>query len=197
MKRLVYLLTFLTVTPLTIVASFVSLISLSQQTPLPTSVSQKTLIEAPQFGVEVFAALPSHTPSLSTAPIPGDARVEMVRQYLGRYRSPLEPFAPFLVAVSDQYGMDYRLLVAIAQQESNLCKKMPPQTYNCWGWGIHSEGTLGFRDYPTAIQTVAQGLREEYIDKGYDTVEKIMAKYTPLSEGSWAAGVNQFLTEME
>ena len=197
MKKLVYLLTFLTVTPLPIAASFVSLISLGQETPLLTSVPQKTLIEAPQFGVEVFAALPSHAPSLSTTPVPADARIEMVRQYLARYRSPLEPFSPLLVAVSDYNGIDYRLLVAIAQQESNLCKKIPPQTYNCWGWGIHSEGTLGFRDYPTAIQTVAQGIREEYIDKGYDTVEKIMAKYTPLSEGSWAAGVNQFLAEME
>jgi len=44
---------------------------------------------------------------------------------------------------------------------------------------------------------VAKGLKEKYIDKGFDTPEKIMAKYTPLSDGSWQAGVTQFMIEME
>ncbi|MCD6226067.1 hypothetical protein J7J95_03265 [bacterium] len=127
----------------------------------------------------------------------GDARPILIRQYLEYYHSPLLPYADFIFAVSQMYGLDYRLLVAIAQQESNLCKKIPPESHNCWGWGIHSRGTLKFSSYPEAIEAVARGLKEEYIDKGLTTPEQIMKKYTPLSNGSWAAGVRQFMEEIE
>jgi hypothetical protein len=89
------------------------------------------------------------------------------------------------------------LTTAIAQQESNLCKNYPDGTYNCWGWGIHSQGTLGFSSFTEGIELVTKGLKENYIDKGYLTPETIMTKYTPLSNGSWANGVSKFLSEME
>ncbi len=167
---------------------------LGTQTTLP---AQAGLLENPHFGIQVYAALPNSQPVVSYGAVAADGRVEMIRQYLDRYNSPLEPHAQLLVQVSDQYGLDFRILTAIAQQESNLCKKSPEGTYNCWGWGIHSKGTLGFSDYPTAIRTVGQGIKEDYLDKGYDTVDKMMEKYTPLSNGSWAFGVTQFISEME
>lgn len=197
MKKIAYLLIFFVITPLTLAISSISLISLSTQMPQPQVLSSQTLFEAPQFGIQVYAALPAEQPLISTSATASDARVEIVRQYLTKYYSPLEPFANLIVAVSDQYGLDYRLLVAIAQQESNLCKKAPSGSFNCWGWGIHSAGTLNFPDYATAISEVGRGIREDYVDKGYDTVERMMVKYTPLSDGSWAIGVNQFLAEME
>ena len=95
-------------------------------------------------------------------------------------------------------GMDFRLITAIAQQESNLCKIIPPRTYNCWGWGIHSEGTLGFDSYEEAIDAVTLGLKENYFNKGLTTPDTIWPKYTPSSpDGAWAKGVNQFMAEME
>lgn len=154
-------------------------------------------IYIPQAGVQVYASLPGNTPGVYGVASAADARVEIVRQYLESYNSPLEPYAANLVEAADQYGLDFRLTTAIAQQESNLCKKIPPGGHNCWGWGIHSEGTLGFRSFVEGINTVSQGLREEYIDKGYLTVEEIMSKYTPLSNGSWAAGVTAFMEEMQ
>ena len=107
------------------------------------------------------------------------------------------PYANNVVTAADKYKIDFRLITAIAQQESNLCKIIPPDSHNCWGWGINSNGSLGFNSYEEAIDTVSKGLKEEYIDKGYTTPEQIMSKYTPLSNGSWAFGVNKFLTEME
>ncbi len=97
---------------------------------------------------------------------------------------------------SDKNGIDWRLLVAIAQQESNLCKTIPENSFNCWGWGIHSKGTLKFSSYEEAIKTIARGLKRNYIDRGYTTAEEIMQKYTPLSNGSWAQGVSQFMEEI-
>ena len=104
--------------------------------------------------------------------------------------------AEFIVATSDKYGLDFRLTTAIAQQESNLCKYIPSGSYNCWGWGIHSRGTLGFASYDEGIDIVSRGIKSEYIDKGYVEPLDIMSKYTPLSNGSWAEGVTKFLSDM-
>lgn len=198
MKKAAYLITFFTITPLTILISTLSLLVLAKgNEPAPQVLSAQTLLDSPKFGVQVYAALPPPQQIISASAVSEDARVEIVRQYLEKYNSPLLPFAELLVSASDQHNLDFRLLTAIAQQESNLCKKSPGGTHNCWGWGIHNKGTLGFPDYPTAIQTVAQGIKEDYLDRGYDTVDEMMAKYTPLSNGSWAAGVTQFLLEME
>ena len=126
-----------------------------------------------------------------------DAVPEIVKKYLAKYNSPLLPHADFLVESARAYRIDPRLLVAIAQQESNLCKKAPEGTFNCWGWGIHSRGTLGFTSYQEAIAAVTKGLADNYFGEGLTTPESIMGIYTPLSDGSWARGVQQFIDDMK
>ncbi|HBL52405.1 MAG: hypothetical protein A3D24_04465 [Candidatus Blackburnbacteria bacterium RIFCSPHIGHO2_02_FULL_39_13] len=201
MRKTLYLLTFLIFTPITLVSSLYALNTLSKSKPTPAVLSASTThvsaFEAPQYGSRVYAALPDPIGKMEGVPTGADARIEILRQYLQKYSSPLVPYAYDVVQISEKYGLDFRLLVAIAQQESNLCKKIPQDSYNCWGWGIHSRGTLRFTSYPEALETVAKGLKEEYLDKGYITPEQIMSKYTPSSPGTWAAGVNQFLQEME
>ncbi len=147
--------------------------------------------------LRLYAALPPTGGNLSFEVRGVDSRPVLLKQYLAYYHSPLEPYADYIFAVSEKYGLDYRLLVAIAQQESNLGKKIPLGSYNAWGWGIHSRGTLGFSGWEEAIETVARGLREDYLNQGLVTPEEMMSKYTPLSNGSWAAGVNQFMAEIE
>jgi hypothetical protein len=127
----------------------------------------------------------------------GDSRPLILKKYLEHYNSPMADYADYIFKVSQENGLDYRLLIAIAQQESNLCKKIPENSYNCWGWGIHSQGTLRFDSYEESIKTVAEGLKENYIDQGLREPEEIMKRYTPSSDGSWARGVRQFMDEME
>ena len=200
MKNLVHLAIFFVVTPITLATSLFTLTILSSQ-PKATAVAaaeeQLSQISAPRYGTQVFGALPDPLGKVGGAAVAADAREEILRQYLVKWESPLEPYTRELVEASGKYNLDFRLLAAIAQQESNLCKKIPEGGHNCWGWGIHSKGTLGFDSYPEAIETVAKGIREEYLDKGYSTPEEIMAKYTPSSPGSWAFGVNKFLGQME
>ena len=196
-KNLALSIIFFTITPLTLGVSLFSLLSLKSNAQTAGTPSDTNLISTPRSGVQVYASLPVKLPSVSGEVGAVDARPEIVRQYLEFYNSPLTPYAPFVVATSDKYSLDYRLITAIAQQESNLCKIIPPGSYNCWGWGIHSEGTLGFASFEEGIEAVSKGLREEYLNKGYATIEDIMSKYTPLSNGSWANGVNKFLSEME
>ncbi len=196
-KNIALIVIFFTITPLVLATSAFSLLSFSKTSPNTLEAATPTYVRPYESGVKVFASLPANFPSVSGYVNVGDARIELVRQYLASYKSPLEPYASLLVAAADKYGLDFRLTTAIAQQESNLCKLIPPGSNNCWGWGIHSEGTLGFSSFAEGIEEVSRGLREEYLNKGYQTVEEIMSKYTPLSPGSWAIGVNKFMSEME
>jgi len=189
-RAFIYLGFFFGLAPLIYLVSFFSWQNEKISSPLPSFAIDTA-------SLKLYTALPGKTSQLSFGINTADARPVIIRQYLEKYHSPLFPYADNIFAVSQQYHLDYRLLVAIAQQESNLGKKIPPGSYNAWGWGIHSRGTLGFANWPEAIEVVARGLREDYLDKGYRTPEEIMTKYTPLSNGSWAFGVNQFMAEME
>jgi hypothetical protein len=168
---------------------------------LPIAISEgqfSDLLRTPLLeGGSKFETSETTSASLKSNVVVGDARPLIIKRYLDYYQSPLAPYSEYIFEISQQAGMDYRLLVAIAQQESNLCKKIPDDSYNCWGWGIHSRGTLRFSSYPEAIKTVSEGIKENYIDKELETPEQIMSKYTPSSNGSWAAGVSQFMEEME
>ena len=126
-----------------------------------------------------------------------DARPIIIERYLAKYKSPLLPYARQIFELSETYGFEYYWIVAIAQQESNLCKKIPQDSHNCWGYGIHKNGTLKFENYDLALKAYAEYLKREYFDKGLNTPELIMGKYCPHSNGSWAYGVQKFIDEME
>lgn len=168
------------------------LLLLARLTPLVPALPRVLGISSPEP--------PLSLPEL-TATIPSsDARPLIIKKYLHKYHSPLEPFFHTIVEISDKWGVDYRLLVAIAQQESNLCKKIPAGSHNCWGYGIYGKKITSFDNYPQALETVAKTLKTKYLDLGLDTPEKIMAKYTPPSVdkgGPWARAIHQFLSDLE
>jgi hypothetical protein len=190
-KNMILMIIFFTITPITLGISVFALFSIKNNEKINLTVG-------PQRGLRVYASLPNDFPSVTGQITATDARPKLIRNYLIRYNSPLLGLENYMVEKADHYGLDFRLIPAIAQQESNLCKIIPPDTYNCWGWGIHSKGTLGFGSYEEAIDTVMAGLKKEYIDKGLTTPDTIWTKYTPSSpDGAWAKGVNQFMAEME
>jgi len=128
-----------------------------------------------------------------------DGRAAIVAKFLERYKSPLLPYDHFgqvFVEIADRYDFDFRLLPAIAMQESNLCKTAPENTYNCLGFGIHKRGTLAFPNFEANFERAGKELKANYIDRGLTTPELIMRKYTPSSNGSWADSVNQWMAEM-
>lgn len=128
---------------------------------------------------------------------PGDSRIANLKSFFRKHNSPLYNYAGKIVAVSDKYKFDYRLLPAIAMQESNLCRVTPDDSHNCWGWGIYGTTVTKFDSYDEAIEAVGKGIKNNYIDKGLVTASAIMKVYTPQSKGSWAYGVNTFLKALE
>jgi len=79
-----------------------------------------------------YAALPSTENVVESKIITKDARIEMLNQFLARYKSPLLPYAEEIVTAAEKYDLDWRLVPAIGMQESNLCKKEIKESYNCW-----------------------------------------------------------------
>jgi len=144
-----------------------------------------------------YAALPTNQNIFSTTVTEKDGREEKVRQFLAQYHSPLEPYAGDIVAAADEYGLDYRLIPAIAMQESGLCKTIPYGSYNCWGFGIYGKTVKRFSDYKDGIYTVTHALATKYKDRGLVTPNEIMTMYTPSSNGSWAFSVNHFMAQLQ
>jgi len=124
-----------------------------------------------------------------------DAIPVVVTKYLKHYKSTIP--ADIIVKYANENNVDPRLIVAIAQQESNLGKGMPEGCHNAWGYGIHAKGTLCFDSWEEGIETVIKGISKNYCQKGLcDDPCVMMKKYTPSSNGSWCYGVNQFMEEM-
>jgi hypothetical protein len=145
-----------------------------------------------------FTALPKMSFEIKTALAKEDARPMLINRYLSHYKSPMAGMGDYIVKISDRFELDPYLVVAIAQQESNLGKLMPPNCHNAWGWGIHSAGTLCFDTWEEGVNTFVSGLAEKYVAYGLKTPEQIMTKYNATSPGgAWAKGVNQFLEELQ
>ena len=197
-RRMILIFIFFTLTPLSLLASVISLVAISKvETPQVLGESTN-IFEIPEKGVQVYASLPNELPSISGEIVSADARPEIIRSYLSAYDSPMLPHADYLVKKSDEYGLDWKLLTAIGMKESGLGKAMPSDDcHNAWGYGIHSAGTLCFDSWEEGIDYVADGLKRNYIDMGYITTEEIMTKYAHPDSTTWAEGVNIYLERIE
>lgn len=153
----------------------------------------QTLSEGPPY--QSFAALPTQLGGLASSVISGDARTFILQNFLAE--SPLQPYSGLMVSKADEYGLDFRLIPAIAMVESGAGRVMPKDSYNAWGF---ENGATKFTSWEYAIDKVAQTLKTDYLDKGLTTPEEIMPKYAPpsvLIGGPWAKKVNFLFEQMD
>ncbi len=194
MRKLLIILFFLIVTPLTLFFSVFGLMELQKPVFSQQAITEKLNDNLP---VGLYAALPEKIGQVLGVASSADARPVIVKQYLKAHSSPLLPYSNEIIAAADRYQIDYRLIIAIGQCESNLCKKSPEGSFNCWGF---ENGKTRFLSWQQALDQVAKTLKEGYIDQGLTTPEEIMPKYAPPSVdkgGPWAKCVNQFMEELE
>ena len=128
----------------------------------------------------------------------GDSRIVLVDRFLTKYHSPMTGLGKEFVAAADKNGLDWRLLPAIAFQESNLGRVMPRSSYNPFGWAIYAGKNSGvyFQNWEHSINTVASEIRKDYLDKGLTTPETIVLKYTSRSSPSWVFAVKSAMEEI-
>jgi hypothetical protein len=101
--------------------------------------------------------------------------------------SPLVGLGGAFVASGVANGLDPRLLVAIARQESVLGTAGGGATiHNAFGWGPH----IPFRSWEENIATVAGGLARGYIAEGRTTIPAIGAKWAPVGAANDPNGLN-------
>lgn len=197
MKKLFLTLSFFVFTPVVFTIAFMFTLLLSYST------SKAVLGESSHMAnksAAAYAALPSTSnESFAIEFVPEDARVEMVRQFLEKYKSPLEPYASVIVKTAEKYDLDHRLIPAIAMQESNLCTKVRDDSaHNCWGYGIYGGKGRAFDSYEHGIEVVSEALHRKYMNNnGLVTPEEIEKLYNPNSDGSWAFSVNFFMNQMK
>lgn len=148
-----------------------------------------------------------HKPKFQAVPVAGavstveitseDGREEALDEFFAEYNSPLEGHAKTIIEEADSHNIDYRLLPAIAMQESTLCKKVISGSNNCWGFGIYGGKVTRFNDYDHAIRVITETLAKKYVAKGYETPSQIVRKYTPSDTGKWENTVNMIMTRLK
>lgn len=129
------------------------------------------------------AAISSHIGSLSTTPITQvvvsvddvrEKKAETIDTYFKDRSMPLEGTGMTFVLVAEKYGLDYRLLPAIAVRESSGGKQACGN--NPFGWGsckLHN-----FKSYGDAIESLGKNLgganaKTARYYAGKDTAEKL------------------------
>lgn len=155
---------------------------------------------SPTSTYRLYQALPESQTQISGEIQKVDARSKIIENFFKEHNSLLAEYSGEFIEVADKYSLDYRLLPAIAMQESSGAKRVIEGSFNPFGYGIYGDKVLRFESWEDGIATVAKGLKENYIDQGLKTPYQIMTKYTPPSlekGGAWAIGVNSFMSELK
>lgn len=189
-KKVLFLAAYLSFLPIFLLFLIVYQLFLSHQTASFSKFSfAKTPIE--------YKALPETKFESVVSIVSQEARVDVLTEFFSKYKSPLEKYSKLIVDTADKYGIDYRLIPAIAMQESTLCKKIISGSYNCWGYGIYGKKVTKFANFDEAIETVTKSLAREYKEKGLQEPSEIMSKYTPSNNGTWAENVAYIMDKIE
>lgn len=192
-SKLFLLLTFSGITPIIILFCILYITFLSYQKNPLQYYSQYAHSSAVSY-----AALPTNEGEFSHSVVAKEARVEILRQFFRKYKSPLEEEAQTMIDTADKYELDYRLLPAIAMQESHVCLRAPKDSNNCWGFGIYGGKVTRFETLSDAIEAVAKTLAVKYRDThGLVTPEEVVRLYTPSDNGKWVYAVNLFMNRLQ
>lgn len=112
-----------------------------------------------------------------------DSRAAKIDAYFAQWDLPLAGYGKEMVAAADMYGIDWRLLPALAKLETtggkNLCKN-PKGKNNPFGFGSCTIGFNSFEDsfYAVAKTLSGNGEKTSHLYKG-KTIEEILEVYNP------------------
>lgn len=113
-----------------------------------------------------------------------------IKRVLDKWDSPLIGSLDSFMNTCIKYNFDCYLLPAISGVESSFGKFTYRNSNNPFGWG---RGLISFTDWSDSIDTVGKGIRENYINKGADNIDKIGRIYC---EGdTWSDKVKFFINQ--
>lgn len=124
-----------------------------------------------------------------------DIKAKILADYLAQHDSPLQYHAQDFIDAAGEYNLDWKLVAAISGVESTFGKFIPGG-YNAWGWGAYDAyHAIYFSSWREAIFTVSQGLRENYINKGYTEPYAMNRIYA--ASPYWGSKVTFFIEDIE
>lgn len=142
-----------------------------------------------QKGVEEKIATPSPVVAKKL-----DYKASILAEYLASHNSPLQYHAQDFIDASVAFNLDWKMVPAIAGVESTFGKKIPGG-YNAWGWGVYGTQAIYFKSWRDGIFTVAEGLRENYLNKGLTNPYSINRIYA--ASPAWGSKVTYFMQDLE
>lgn len=120
-------------------------------------------------------------------------QIETLTLFLGKYNSPLAPYAKVFVEEAYKNEIDWRLVASISGVESTFGRAIPVNSYNAYGW---NNGNYSFQSWEDGISVVSRTLNEKYSQKwGAQTPYEIGRYYA--ASPTWAQRVSYFKDKIE
>lgn len=116
-----------------------------------------------------------------------DAKAQILADYLVEKKSPLAAYAGELARLPN-----WKLLVGIANAESNLCKKTDRN--NCWGIGPGGPWTFG---EITESLYYANYLLSKFDKLGMDDPETLVRTYVGWHNPNWVSAIHDVFYELQ
>lgn len=106
--------------------------------------------------------------------------------------------------VAQDYGVDWRLAVAISMHETGKYTSVAFNDNNNVGGNFRNGSLMVFEDLDKGIDFFISNLKNNYIDMGLDTIEEISVKYAPIGADNdpnnlnqyWVSGVTKYYKEL-
>ena len=104
--------------------------------------------------------------------------------------------------VAQNYGVDWRLAIAISMHETGKYTSVAFNDNNNVGGNFRSGSLMVFEDLDKGIDFFISNLKNNYIDMGLDTIELIQPKYCPIGINDngdnkyWVSGVTKYYNEL-
>ena len=105
---------------------------------------------------------------------------------------------------AQDYGVDWRLAVAISMHETGKYTSVAFNDNNNVGGNFRNGSLMVFEDLDKGIDFFISNLKTKYIDLGLDTIEEISVKYAPIGAENdpnnlnqyWVSGVYKYYNEL-
>ena len=106
--------------------------------------------------------------------------------------------------VAQNYGIDWKLAVAISMHETGKYTSVAFNDNNNVGGNFRNGSLMVFEDLDKGIDFFISNLKTKYIDLGLDTIEDISVKYAPIGADNdpnnlnqyWVSGVTKYYKEL-
>ena len=125
-------------------------------------------------------------------------KVEITKEY----ECTLDEVSCKIKKVAQDYGVDWRLAIAISMHETGKYTSVAFNDNNNVGGNFRNGSLMVFEDLDKGIDFFISNLKNNYIDMGLDTIELIQPKYCPIGINDngdnkyWVSGVTKYYKEL-